>query len=130
MKDSLQQIKKGAETAGKSTPDFPGSWREKKRGPWMQDKPLLSQEKYQRGPPSVLILGKPIRNCGRRICSSSRQSWWKAVQWWKRILYQWAGGILGISHTKTRIKRWNNQPETSPVSRRICLEIQSSQQVW
>jgi hypothetical protein len=25
MKDSLQQIKKGAETAGKSTPDFPGS---------------------------------------------------------------------------------------------------------
>ena len=70
------------------------------------------------------------RDCRKRLCSSSRQSWWTTILGWKRKSYQWSGGILGISQAKTSVKRWNNQTETSTVSRWICLEIQLSQQFW
>jgi len=56
-----------------------------------------SQEKYHWDLSSVLYLESLYRNCRKRICSSSRRSWWKTAQWRKRKSDQWSGGVLGVS---------------------------------
>jgi len=48
----------------------------------------------------------------------------ETVQRRKRKSYKWAGGILGLPETKTRLERRNPTGEITSPPRRICVEIQ------